>query len=52
MQPREIGATLGVRYIVQGSVAKRGERVRITADLVSAETSRQLWSEFLRLRAA
>lgn len=45
MQPREIGATLGVRYIVQGSVAKRGERVRITADLVSAETSRQLWSD-------
>ncbi|WP_439577301.1 winged helix-turn-helix domain-containing tetratricopeptide repeat protein [Elioraea sp.] len=45
MQPREIGATLGVRYIVQGSVTKRGERVRITADLVSAETSRQLWSD-------
>lgn len=45
MQPREIGATLGVRYIVQGTVAKRGERVRITADLVSAETSRQLWSD-------
>jgi TolB-like protein len=45
MQPREIGASLGVRYIVQGSVAKRGERVRITADLVSAETSRQLWSD-------
>jgi TolB-like protein/Flp pilus assembly protein TadD len=44
-QPRELGAVLGVRYLVQGSVAKRGERVRITADLVSAETSRQLWSD-------
>ncbi|WP_270936769.1 winged helix-turn-helix domain-containing tetratricopeptide repeat protein [Falsiroseomonas oryzae] len=42
---REIGAALGVRYIVQGSVWRRGERVRITADLVCAETSRQLWSE-------
>ncbi|WP_161988419.1 winged helix-turn-helix domain-containing tetratricopeptide repeat protein [Elioraea sp. Yellowstone] len=44
-QPRELGAALGVRYLVQGSVAKRGERVRITADLVSAETARQLWSD-------
>jgi TolB-like protein/thioredoxin-like negative regulator of GroEL len=42
---QEIGATLGVRYIVQGSVAKRGERLRIGADLVSAETGRELWSE-------
>jgi TolB-like protein/DNA-binding winged helix-turn-helix (wHTH) protein len=42
---QEIGAALGVRYLVQGSVAKRGERVRISADLVCAETGRQLWSE-------
>ncbi|HEV7268377.1 MAG TPA: tetratricopeptide repeat protein [Falsiroseomonas sp.] len=42
---REIGAALGVRYIVQGSVRRQGERVRITADLVSAETGLQLWSD-------
>ncbi|WP_170984933.1 winged helix-turn-helix domain-containing tetratricopeptide repeat protein [Roseomonas sp. AR75] len=42
---REIGAALGVRYLVQGSVLRRGERVRITADLVCAETGRQLWSD-------
>ncbi|MGG5819956.1 winged helix-turn-helix domain-containing tetratricopeptide repeat protein [Falsiroseomonas sp. HW251] len=42
---REIGAALGVRYIVQGSVLRRGQRVRITADLVGAETGHQLWSE-------
>jgi tetratricopeptide (TPR) repeat protein len=30
---------------VQGSVRRQGERVRITADLVSAETGRQLWSD-------
>ncbi len=42
---REIGATFGVRYMVHGSVAKHGERVRLGADLVSCETGRQLWSE-------
>jgi TolB-like protein/Tfp pilus assembly protein PilF len=43
--PREIGAALGIRYLVQGTVAKHGERVRITADLVSAETGHHLWWE-------
>lgn len=42
---REIGATFGVRYLVHGSVAKRGDRVRLAAELVSAETGTQLWSE-------
>lgn len=42
---REIGAALGVRYLVEGSVWRRGERVRITADLVCAESGRQLWSD-------
>ena len=43
--PREIGTALGVRYLVEGTVAKHAERVRITADLVSAETGLHLWSE-------
>jgi TolB-like protein len=43
--PREIGAALGIRYLVQGTVAKHAERVRITADLVSAETGHHLWWE-------
>lgn len=42
---REIGTALDVRYLVQGSVLKRGERVRISADLASAESGRHLWSE-------
>ena len=42
---REVGAALGVRYLVQGSVRKLGERIRISAELVSAETASQLWSE-------
>ena len=43
--PREIGAALGIRYLVQGTVVKHGEHVRITADLVSAETGHHLWWE-------
>ena len=43
--PREMGAALGVRYPVQGTVAKHAQQVRITVDLVSAETGCHLWSE-------
>ncbi|MBS0640612.1 MAG: winged helix-turn-helix domain-containing protein [Proteobacteria bacterium] len=43
--PREIGAILGIRYLVQGSVAKHRDRVRITADLISAENGMHLWWE-------
>ncbi|MEJ0018848.1 MAG: winged helix-turn-helix domain-containing protein [Acetobacteraceae bacterium] len=43
--PRTIGAALGVRYLVQGSVVKLGQRAVITADLVSAESGHHLWWE-------
>ena len=43
--PREIGAALGIRYLVQGTMAKHAGQVRITVDLVSAETGHHLWSE-------
>lgn len=43
--PREIGAALGIRYLARGTVAKHDDRVRITADLASAETGRHLWGE-------
>jgi TolB-like protein/DNA-binding winged helix-turn-helix (wHTH) protein/cytochrome c-type biogenesis protein CcmH/NrfG len=49
---RAVGAALGVRYLVEGSVRKHGERVRITADLVAAETGGQLWSEVYDLHLA
>jgi len=45
VDPREIATALGVRWIVQGSVLRRAERVRITADLVCAQTAQQIWSE-------
>jgi len=42
---REIGSSLGVSSILEGSVRKGGERVRITAQLVNAEDGFHLWSE-------
>jgi TolB-like protein len=42
---RKIGETLGVAHILEGSVRKQGEKVRITAQLVQAEDGFHLWSE-------
>jgi eukaryotic-like serine/threonine-protein kinase len=42
---REIGATLNVEYILQGSVRRAGNRIRVTAQLVKVETGYHLWSE-------
>ncbi len=42
---RTIGRKLGADYLVTGSVRKAGARVRITAQLVDAETEHSVWSE-------
>jgi len=42
---QQVGKELGVRYILEGSVQKAGERVRITAQLIDATTGYHLWSE-------
>jgi adenylate cyclase len=42
---REIGRQLGVRYIVEGSVRKFGDRIRMTAQLVDAQSGVQRWAE-------
>ncbi len=42
---RRIGRELGVRYILEGSVRKAGNRVRITAQLIEAETAAHLWAD-------
>jgi adenylate cyclase len=41
----EVGKSLGVRYVLEGSVRKSGARVRITAQLIDASTSGHLWAE-------
>jgi serine/threonine-protein kinase len=42
---REIGSRLGVATLLEGSVRRAGDRVRIVAQLVDAETDRHLWAE-------
>ncbi len=42
---RTVGAELGVQYVLEGSVRTAGNRVRITAQLIDAETDTHLWAE-------
>jgi len=42
---RQAGLTLGADYLVEGSVRKLGQRVRIAAQLVETDGGRQLWAE-------
>ena len=45
VDPREIGRQLNVGAILEGSVRKHGERVRVTAQLIDAGNGYHLWSE-------
>ncbi len=42
---QEIAAALGVNHIVEGSVRRSGERLRVTAQLIRADDGFHLWSE-------
>jgi adenylate cyclase len=42
---KQVGRELGVRYVLEGSVRKGGNRVRITAQLIDATTSNHIWSD-------
>jgi len=42
---RDVSAKLGVRYLVEGSVRRAGNRVRITAQLIDAIDDKHLWAE-------
>ena len=42
---RQVGRDLGVRYLLEGSVRKSGRRVRVTAQLIVAETGAHLWAD-------
>jgi TolB-like protein len=42
---KQVGRELGVRYVLEGSVRKAGNRVRITGQLIEASTSAHLWAD-------
>jgi TolB-like protein/class 3 adenylate cyclase len=42
---KQVGRELGVRYVLEGSVRKGGNRVRITAQLIDAATGTHLWAD-------
>jgi TolB-like protein/DNA-binding winged helix-turn-helix (wHTH) protein/Tfp pilus assembly protein PilF len=42
---QQIGRELGVRYVVEGSVRRSGNQVRITAQLIDSETGGHVWAE-------
>jgi len=42
---KQVGCELGVRYVLEGSVRKSGNRIRITAQLVEAATGNHVWAE-------
>ena len=42
---KQIGRELGVRYVLEGSVVRSGNQVRVNAQLIDAETDAHLWAE-------
>jgi TolB-like protein len=42
---KQIGRELGVRYVLEGSVLRSGNQVRVNAQLIDAETDAHLWAE-------
>src|SRR3712207_4933615 len=42
---RQISRELGVRYVLEGSVRASGKRIRITGQLIDAETGKHIWAE-------
>jgi adenylate cyclase len=42
---KQIGRELGVRYVLEGSVRRSGHQLRVTAQLIDAETDAHLWAE-------
>jgi adenylate cyclase len=42
---KEIGRGFGVRYVIEGSLRKSATRIRVTAQLVEAETGNHVWAE-------
>ena len=42
---RQVARELGVRYVLEGSVRASGKRIRVTGQLIDAETGKHIWAE-------
>ena len=42
---KEIGEKLGVNYVIEGSVRRAGDRIRVTAQLIHADSGKHVWAE-------
>ena len=42
---KQVGRELGVRYVLEGGLRKSGNRIRVTAQLVEAETGKHVWAQ-------
>jgi adenylate cyclase len=42
---KQVGRELGVRYVLEGSLRKSGNRIRVTAQLVEADTGKHVWAD-------
>ena len=42
---KQVGRELGVRYVLEGGLRKSGNRIRVTAQFVEAETGKHVWAE-------
>jgi TolB-like protein/tetratricopeptide (TPR) repeat protein len=45
VDPRNVAKELGVRYVLEGSIRRSGQRMRVTAQLVDAATGSHVWAE-------
>jgi TolB-like protein/class 3 adenylate cyclase len=45
MKARQVAAELGVRYVLEGSVRRAGDTIRVSAQLLDARNDRHLWAE-------
>jgi adenylate cyclase len=45
IEVRQIGHELGVRYVLEGSLRKSGNRIRVNAQLIEAQTGNHVWAE-------
>ncbi len=42
---RKVGEELGARYVIEGSIHKAGQRIRVTAQLINSENGHHVWAE-------